>query len=483
MNKDDRRVAAIKRLIGHLSQLLNANLKVRLWTGEYLPLGAQARDDLSIVIRSPDAISRLVRRPRLVTAIELFAAGEIDLEGGTLFDLAARRGEINTRSLLRRLDKRLLFSTFLPFWLRGSKARSSLAYRGPVIGDDAKGRNNQALIQFHYDLSNDFYALFLDSEMQYSCAYFDTWDTSLEAAQSAKLDMICRKLRLVPGERFLDIGCGWGGLLCHAADRYRVKAHGVTLSQAQYEFAQAKISALGLTDRVTIELKDYRELDGVYDKVASIGMFEHVGIGNQATYFKKMHALLKPRGLLLNHAITRPAKQNFKHFRKKRAEYAAIVDYIFPGSELDYIGNSVRSMECHGFEVHDVEAWREHYARTTKLWHDRLAANRSAAGAKIGDAKTRLWLLYLAGVSLGFARGSIGVFQTLASRRQKGPSGLPPTRQDLYERSLVTPASRPNAIDPMLSILPIADQIVDDARISQRRRVAECCELVFGNFA
>jgi cyclopropane-fatty-acyl-phospholipid synthase len=433
VNDDDRRVAAMRRLIGHLSQLLNANLTVRLWTGEYFPLGAQARDNFAIVIRSPDAVSRLVRRPRLVTAIELFAAGQIDIEGGTLFDLAARRGEINTRSLWRRLDKRLLLATVLPFWFNGSKRGASLAYRGSVIGRDAKGRNNRALIQFHYDLSNDFYALFLDPEMQYSCAYFPDWDASLEAAQTAKLEMICRKLRLQPGERFLDIGCGWGGLLCYAANHYGVSAHGVTLSQAQYDFAKAKIAALGLTDRVTIELKDYRELDGVYDKVASIGMFEHVGIDNHANYFAKLHSFLRPRGLLLNHAITRPAKKDLAHFRKKRAEYAAIVDYIFPGSELDHIGNSVRSMECHGFEVHDVEAWREHYARTTRLWHDRLAAHRAAASAQIGDEKTRLWLLYLAGVSLGFARGSIGIFQTLASRRQKGTSGLPPTRRDLYQ--------------------------------------------------
>jgi cyclopropane-fatty-acyl-phospholipid synthase len=433
VNDEDRRVAAMRQLIGHLSQLLNANLKVRLWTGEYLALGAQAGDDLAIVIRSPDALSRLVRRPRLVTAVELFAAGEIDIEGGTLFDLAARRGEINTRSLWRRLDKRLLLTTVLPFWFSRSKRGPSLAYGGDIVARDAQGRNNQSLIQFHYDLSNDFYALFLDPEMQYSCAYFPDWDASLEAAQRAKLDMICRKLRLQPGERFLDIGCGWGGLLCYAADRYGVSAHGVTLSQAQYDFAKAKIAALGLSDRVTIELKDYRKLDGIYDKVASIGMLEHLGLDNHANYFAKMHSLLRPRGLLLNHAITRPAKKDSAHFRKKRAEYAAIVDYIFPGSELDHIGNSLRSMEWHGFEVHDVEAWREHYARTTRLWHDRLTARRAAARAHIGDEKTRLWLLYLAGVSLGFARGSIGVFQTLASRRRNGPSGLPPTRRDLYQ--------------------------------------------------
>jgi cyclopropane-fatty-acyl-phospholipid synthase len=177
-------------------------------------------------------------------------------------------------------------------------------------------------------------------------------------------------------------------------------------------------------------LKDYRELRGTYDKIASIGMFEHVGIDNHAAYFTKMHDLLRPRGLLLNHAITRPAKR--KSFRRKRAEYAAIVNYVFPGSELDHVGGTVASLERHGFEVHDVEGWREHYARTTRLWCERLFARRNEAEREVGIEKTRLWLLYLAGVSLGFERGTIGIFQTLASRRTRGASGLPPTRADLY---------------------------------------------------
>jgi cyclopropane-fatty-acyl-phospholipid synthase len=186
-----------------------------------------------------------------------------------------------------------------------------------------------------------------------------------------------------------------------------------------------------------VELKDYRELThasggGTFDKIASIGMFEHVGLDNAPTYFATMRDLLRPRGLLLNHAITRPAKQDARAFRKKRPEYQAIVDHIFPGSELDHIGNSVASIERAGFEVHDVEAWREHYARTTRLWCERLHAQREAAEAEVGAAKVRLWLLYLAGVSLGFQRGTVGIFQTLASKRARGASGLPPTRADLY---------------------------------------------------
>jgi cyclopropane-fatty-acyl-phospholipid synthase len=349
-----------------------------------------------------------------------------------LLDVAARRGSMRTKGIFKRLDKRLAVSALWPFVLGSAAAHGKHDFAGPVAASDSAGRDNKALIQFHYDLSNAFYALFLDPEMQYSCAYYPRWDASLEEAQQAKLEMICRKLRLAPGERFLDIGCGWGGLVCHAARNFGVTAHGVTLSEAQLSFAREKIARLGLQDRVTVELKDYRALDGQFDKIASIGMFEHVGIDNHAAYFTKMHALLKPQGLLLNHAIARHAKRDLKRFRRKRPEYAAITRYIFPGAELDHIGLSLANLERHGFEVHDVEGWREHYARTCRLWCERLAANRAAAEREVGAAKTRLWLLYLAGCSLGFERNTLGIFQTLASKRIRGPAALPPTRTDLY---------------------------------------------------
>lgn len=433
MSGTDRRLAAARRLLGHVGEQLGADLSVRLWSGETVPLGPHAAGDVALAVRSPQAVTRLVRSPRLTTLVELLAAGDLDIEGGTLLDVAARRGTANTKGLVKRLDKKLLLTSLLPFLFGSSApAAGSHAYQGRQAARDYEGRDNKALVQFHYDLSNAFYGLFLDPEMQYSCAYFPRWEAGIEEAQKAKLDMICRKLRLQPGERFLDIGCGWGGLVCHAAQHYGVHAHGVTLSEAQLAFAREKIARLGLGDRVTVELRDYREVTGVFDKIASIGMFEHVGLDNQTAYFTKMRDLLRPRGLLLNHAITRPAKKDAKAFRRKRPEYAAIVDYIFPGSELDHIGHSVTSLERNGFEVHDVEAWREHYARTTRLWCERLYANREAAEREVGAAKTRLWLLYLAGVSLGFERGSIGIYQTLASKRAKGASGLPPTRADLY---------------------------------------------------
>lgn len=431
----EKQLEAARRLIAHLAQLLDADLHVRLWTGERLPLGASANSQLGFVLSSPAAVTRLLRRPKFDTLIELLAAGDIDIEGGTLIDIAHRRGRMRTKGLWRRLDKGLALRALWPFLFGGTASAPSQAYGGAIADSVAQGRDDKALIHFHYDLSNEFYALFLDPDMVYTCAYFPRWDASLEEAQRAKLDMICRKLRLQPGERFLDIGCGWGGLVCHAARHYGVKAHGVTLAEEQYAFAQARIARLGLADKVTVELKDYRHLDGwgSFDKIASIGMFEAVGIDNHDTYFSQMNRLLRPRGLYLHHAIARPAKRDMKRFRRQRAEYKALTRYIFPGGELDTVGMSANGLERHGFEVHDVEAWREHYQRTTRIWTERLYARREEAAALVGWPKTRLWLLYLAGCSLAFERSAVGIFQTLASKRTKGASGLPPTRADLYE--------------------------------------------------
>ncbi|MDQ0395219.1 SAM-dependent methyltransferase [Labrys monachus] len=432
----DRHLKAARRLIAHLGDQLQADFAVELWDGEVLPLGAKARTDLRLKIADADALTRLVRRPRFDRLVELLADGSLTIEGGTLLDVAERRGSMNTKGLFKRLSKLQLARGLLPFLMRRlpKKEVKSHAFEGAVADKVEAGRDDKPLVQFHYDLSNDFYRLFLGPTMAYTCAYWPTPETTLDEAQTAKFEMICRKLRLQPGERFLDIGCGWAGLVCHAAKHYGVKAHGVTLAQEQFDFAQARIAALGLQDLVTVELKDYRDLTGTFDKIASIGMFEHVGIDNHDAYFTKMHGLLRPRGLYLHHAIARPAKRDMKSFRRKRPEYDALTRYIFPGGELDSVGMSVNGLEKHAFEVHDVEGWREHYARTTRAWTENLYAARQVAAAEVGEAKTRIWLLYLAGCSLAFERSAVGIFQTLASRKAKGPSGLPPTREDLYRQ-------------------------------------------------
>jgi cyclopropane-fatty-acyl-phospholipid synthase len=436
----DRYIEVARRLIVHLADQLQADFAVELWNGEVLPLGKDARTDLRLKIMNPEAITRLVRKASLGKGfdqlIQLLADGSLRIEGGTLLDVAARRGSMNTKGLFKRLSKLQLARGLWPFLTRSLPKKEEKAEKHDYVGDIAdkveKGRDDKPLVQFHYDLSNDFYGLFLGPTMAYTCAYWPRPETTLDEAQTAKFDMICRKLRLKPGERLLDIGSGWAGFICHAAQHYGVTAHGVTLAQEQYDFAQVRIAGLGLQDKVTVELKDYRDLTGSFDKIASIGMFEHVGLDNHDAYFRTIHGLLRPRGLYLHHAIARPAKRNMKAFRKKRPEFAALTRYIFPGGELDTVGMSANGLESHGFEVHDVEAWREHYARTTRAWTENLYARREEAAAEVGEAKTRIWLLYLAGCSLAFERSAVGIFQTLASKKAKGASGLPPTREDLY---------------------------------------------------
>jgi cyclopropane-fatty-acyl-phospholipid synthase len=425
-NDGGPRLEAMRRLLAHVRETLDLDFGFELWDGSTVPADL-APDALRLALTHEGAPTRLLRRPSLATLIDLHAAGFIDLRGGTLFDLAERRPKVRTRAIRGRLDKRLILKT-LPRFLFGP----SLPPYPSFTGAGGTGGSGQKDIAFHYDVSNDFYRLFLDPEMVYTCAYFRDWQTDLATAQRDKLDMICKKLRLKPGERLLDIGSGWGALICHAAEHYGVTALGVTLSQEQLELSRTRIAERGLADRVRVELQDYRALKGQFDKISSIGMFEHVGIDNHDTYFSTIHRLLVERGLYLHHAITRPGKTDLKRFRRKRREYAAVIRYIFPGAELDHIGWTATQLEAHGFEVHDVEGWREHYARTTELWARNLVAHRAEAEAIAGAAKTRLWILYLAGVSLGFRNGSINIFQTLASKRRRGPSGLPPTREDLY---------------------------------------------------
>lgn len=432
----DARTASVRRLAEHVAQHLRADLVLRLWDGSEVPLGPGARNDLAVAIRSPAFLTRMLRRPTITTLIEGFAAGDVGIEGGTLLDLAAR-AEGGRRGVLKQVDKRLALRTLLPFLFGPGSAGAEHGYEGP--GDAARhgaGRDDKALVQFHYDLSNAFYALFLDPEMVYSCAYYEHAQTTLEQAQLGKLDLVCRKLRLRPGERMLDVGCGWGGLVCHAAQHYGVSAIGVTLAQEQFDFAIAKVRRLGLEDRVTILLKDFRELDAApFDKIASVGMYEHVGLDNRDGYFRAVKERLKPRGAYLHHAIARPMKRSEREFRRKRPEFAALTKYIFPGGELDHIGGTHDAMERNGFEIHDCEGLREHYGRTCRAWTDRLQANREAAIAEVGRAKTDLWLLYLAGCALAFERGTVSIFQTLATRRARGASGLPPTRNDWYHAS------------------------------------------------
>jgi cyclopropane-fatty-acyl-phospholipid synthase len=430
-----RYVDAAHHVFGHIAKTIDAPFSLRLWDGSTIPLGRDAAAGPCISIARPGVLGALFRRPTLDHLFRRYVSGDIDIQGGDLitFAEAARRRRKETRIGLADLRKGFPWTKALPLLLaRDRPAEIRHEFQGGDAPRRAGKGKNEEFVQFHYDASNDFYALFLDPEMVYSCAYFRDWSNSLEQAQRDKLDLICRKLRLRPGETFLDIGSGWGALLCHAAQRYGVVAHGVTLSQAQHDHAQAKIARLGLQERVTVSLTDYMTLEGRYDKIASIGMYEHVGIANYTGYFKKIRSLLADRGVFLNHGITRRAKRNIKNFGKVSPSRRVILKYIFPGAELDHIGHTVQVMESCGFEIHDVEALRRHYARTCRLWHDRLAARREQAIALVGPERYRMWVAYLAGVTVGFEYGPLHVFQTVATKQGEALCPLPPTREDLY---------------------------------------------------
>jgi cyclopropane-fatty-acyl-phospholipid synthase len=431
MDAAAKRLDTLVRLLTHAREHLETDIGVVLWDGTTVPadLSPQA---FAIAIADEGVVAAILRRPNADTLANLWAAGRIDLRNGTIFDLEARRPKIRTKYFLGALDKRLLLEALRRFLLVPRGGPWPLESIKPDHPSRHDLTEDKAYIHYHYDASNEFYALWLDPEMAYTCAYFHDWSEGIEQAQRNKLDMICRKLRLKPGETLLDLGCGWGSLVIHAARHYGVKAYGVTLAEQQALFAQERIKQLGLSDRAKVEWRDYATVEGEYDKVSAICILEHIGETNFRTFYDTVYRSLKWEGLFLNQSIARPAKKDDRTFRKKDSGYKALTRYVLPGSELDYIGRTLTNLERHRFEVHDVEAWREHYARTCRLWHDRLIANRAAADRLVGPVTTRVWLAYLAGSSIAFARNTALLYQTLASKRRRGPSGLPPTRADLY---------------------------------------------------
>lgn len=431
----DSQLKSIKDLLNSLAEPLNLNVSVRLWNGEVVPLGPNADGKYIIAIAGPGVIGSMMRRPTLEMLIRLYATGHIDFEGGDLIDISeALKTRDSSRERLRKISKLMLAKKTLPFLFAKTQiADLKQGFQEDSVGRVESKRKNQDYIQFHYDVGNEFYELFLGKEMMYTCAYFRDWSNSLDQAQYDKMDMICRKLQLQPGDRMLDIGCGWGGLICHAAKHYGVKAHGITLSQQQHDYARAKIAELGLSNQVSVEICDYANHQGTYDKISSIGMSEHIGAANYPRYFSKINSMLRDRGLVLNHAIARSSKSSQKLVKRIRPERKFLLKYIFPGSELIPVGMTTDFLEQTGFEVNDVESWRDHYAITLRFWCKNLSANKERAIELVGAERYRLWVAYLAGGSVGFTAGSIKIFQVVANKKAaKGISGMPPTREHLY---------------------------------------------------
>ncbi len=450
---DQRRLDAARRIFEHLAAVADIPFSLRLWDGTIVPLGHDAPADRYFSIGGPGVLGSLLRRPSLDNLFRHYVSGHIDVHGSDLIACldVARAKKKQSKIRFGDLRKGFPWVQALPLlFARDRQVEIGHEVEGAEAGPAKTKGDDKDLIQFHYDVGNAFYELFLDERMIYTCGYFTDWSNSLDQAQRDKLEMICRKLRLQPGERFLDIGCGWGGLMCYAAENFGVEAHGVTLSQEQLDYAQTEIERRGLTDKVRVELMDYRDLTGQFDKIASIGMYEGISIANYEAYFKKIRGLLDDRGIFLNHGITRRAKRKIEKFGKISPGKQVILKYIFPGSELDHIGHTLQVMESCGFEIHDVEGLRLHYARTLRLWHDRLVTRREEAIALAGAELYRMWIAYLAGVMGVFEQGPLHLFQIVAAKQSvKAASPLPPTRDDLYRAA--APQSHGRDVDSATS--------------------------------
>lgn len=426
-----RRLQSLKKLIAHAREKLALDVGFVLWDGSTVP-ESLAPDELAITIADEGVVAGALRRPNMVTLANLWVSGRLDIRNGSIFDLVERRPKVRTREIRRTLDKRLMLETALRFLFvprGGPWPLEEVPKDRPSSGMATENKDN---IFYHYDFADEFYQLFLDPEMLYTSAYFSHWGEDLATAQRNKLELICRKLNLKPGETMLDIGCGWGALVCYAAQNFGVQAYGVTLSEQQCAFANKKIARLGLGDRVKVELKNYAAVDGEFDKISQIEMIEHIGLQNHPDFYRQIHRMLRPNGFYVHQASARLAKRDDKTFHKKRPEVQALSRYVIPGVDFDYIGMTLTNLERYGFEVHDVECLREHHALTARIWHDALYRNREAAEREAGKVKTKLWLAYLAGCSIAFERNTSTVYQTLASKRRRGPSGLPPTRAAWY---------------------------------------------------
>ena len=395
---------------------------IELWEGTNWPPEESRFHRFTWKIRNPDALWKAASSSnREVAFAEQYISGDFDILGD--IEAAFPLGDYLIHKEWSTSDKLRLVRNLLKL---PARQREEIPARPELRGPRHTLARDQAAVRYHYDVSNDFYSLWLDKEMIYSCGYFERADEDIDTAQERKLDSICRKLQLKTGDRFLDIGCGWGALVIHAARNYGVHALGITLSRAQFELARQRVNDAGLSEKVQIRILDYRQLGEreVFDKIASVGMVEHVGESNLPIYFRSAFRLLRPGGVFLNSGIARAGN-------RPASRQPTFTDlYVFPDGELETIGSLSIVAEQAGFEIRDVESLREHYYLTTLQWLRRLEARAREAQQIVGDRTYRIWRLYLAGSAYYFQKGLLNLYQTLLVKADRGRSGRPLTRSD-----------------------------------------------------
>ena len=417
---------------------------IRMLTGGELPLGLRAWDgsragppdaEVTVVVHSPRALQHLLWAPGELGLARAHVQGHLDIEGDVFALLGLRhRLADNGDDVSIKLSAKDWAGLARTAYRLGAIAR-----RPPLPPEEAhlhglvhSLRRDSSAIHHHYDVGNDFYRLILGPSLTYSCAYWREPEMDLADAQAAKYELICAKLGLEPGMRLLDVGCGWGSMVMHAALHHGVEAVGVTISHEQAELARRRVREAGLDGQVEIRVQDYRVIqDGPFDAISSIGMFEHVGLDRMHLYLRQLRSLLRPEGRLLNHAISRPDPDTTTGIDKK----SFIGRYVFPDAALLEVGTVISAMQRVGLEVRDVQSLREHYDRTLRAWVTNLEARWDEAQQLVGPGRARVWRLYLAGSALGFAENRTSVHQVLSVRSTPtGISSMPRTREGLDAR-------------------------------------------------
>ncbi len=379
-------------------------LRLVLWNGQQLDFGAQTPPKVTIKVPHVSALGYLLT-PSLFNLGKAYVEGKIEVEG--------RAKEIIS------IGSALARHTLKP---EGKFARTARSLRHTK-------KNDGDAVRYHYDVSNDFYSKWLDENLVYSCAYFENGDEDLATAQLKKIDHILTKIQVRPGHTLLDIGCGWGALVSRAAQKFGAKCVGITLSENQYDLARERIARAGISDRVEIRLEDYRDTVGTYDRITSVGMFEHVGAKHLSDYFRKIRDLLTDDGMVMNHGITTTDPKNGE------AAYgggAFIEQYVFPYGELEHIGTVLTAMQEGGLEIFDVENLRRHYARTCGIWADNFETRAAEIRPLVDDRHFRIWRVYLAGCSYAFTQDWISLYQVVCAKANRDPSSLPWSRRHMY---------------------------------------------------